>query len=84
MCEQNRTYRRCLQAVTPGATLVHISPAGEVQAGYLENILLPKSGAAVAQLPREVVGSASLEVFHYRGDAALRDVIECAWRCGLG
>ena len=33
-----------------------------------------KSSAAVAQLPREVVGSPSLEVFQNRGDVALRDV----------
>ena len=36
--------------------------------------LLSKGGDAVAQLPREVVGSPSLEVFQNRGDVALRDV----------
>ena len=34
-----------------------------------------KSSAAVAQLPREVVGSPSLEVFRNRRDVALRDVV---------
>jgi len=29
----------------------------------------------VAQLPREVVGSLSMEVFHSHGDVALRDVV---------
>jgi len=36
--------------------------------------LLGKSGAAVAQLPREVVGSSSVEVFQSLGDVALWDV----------
>jgi len=36
-------------------------------------ILLPKSGEAVAQLPREWGRSSSLEVFQSRGDVALRD-----------
>lgn len=34
-----------------------------------------KSGAAVAQPPREVVGSPSLEVFRNHGDVALRAVV---------
>jgi len=39
-----------------------------------EIFLLQKSSDAVAQLPREVVGSPSLEVFKERGDAGLRDM----------
>ena len=35
---------------------------------------LPKSSDAVAQLPRGVVGSLSMEVFQSHGDVALRDV----------
>ena len=37
-------------------------------------MLLIKSSAAVAQLPSEVVGSPSMEVFKNHGDVALRDV----------
>jgi len=43
----------------------------------------------VAQLPREVVGSPSLEVFRNRGDVALRDVgsghgeVGWGWTWGL-
>ena len=40
----------------------------------LEKFLLQKSSAAVAQLPREVVGSPSLGVLQNHGDVALRDV----------
>ena len=36
---------------------------------------LSKSGEAVAQLPREVVQSLSLDVFQNRVDVALRDVV---------
>ena len=35
----------------------------------------PKSGAAVAQLHTEVVGSPSLEVLQNHGDVALRDTV---------
>ena len=34
-----------------------------------------QSGDALAQLPKEVVGSPSLEVFQNHGDVALRDVV---------
>ena len=37
--------------------------------------MLFRSGDAVAQLPREVVGSPSMEVFQNREDVALIDVI---------
>ena len=46
----------------------------EIQVGYLEQFLLIRSSAAVAQLPREVVGSPSLEGFKNHRDVALRNV----------
>ena len=53
------------------------------QVGYQETFLLQKSSAAVARLPRELVGSLSLEVFHSHGDVALRSV-GMVGRAGLG
>ena len=41
----------------------------------IRNNFISQSGAAVAQLPREVVQSLSLEVFQNRVDVALRDVV---------
>ena len=38
----------------------------------------------MAQPPREVVGSPSLEVFEERGDVALRDVVSGHGGVGLG
>ena len=46
-----------------------------MQVGYLEKFLLIKSSDAVAQLPREVVESPSLEVLQNCADVALRDVV---------
>ena len=40
----------------------------------MEKFILRRSSEAVAQLPREVVQSPSLEVFQSRVDVALRDV----------
>jgi len=48
-----------------------------------EEKLLQKSSDAVAQLPKEVVGSPSLEVFKERGDVALRDVVSGHGGVGL-
>ena len=47
----------------------------EIQVGYQEELILQKSSEAVAQLPREVVQSPSMEVFKNRVDVALRDVV---------
>ena len=47
---------------------------GKVQDGYWEQFVPLWSGDAVAQLPGEGVGSPSVDVFHTRGDMALRDV----------
>lgn len=51
---------------------------GGVRLGNGETFLLPKSGAAVAQLPRGVVESLSLEVLQSRVDVALRDMVRWA------
>lgn len=58
---------------------------GEVQVGYWEQLVLAKSGAAVAQSAQGVVGS--LEVFRSCGDMALMDVsghggVGCGWTWG--
>ena len=60
---------------------------GEVQVGYWEQLVIAKSGAAVAQSAQGVVGSPSLEVFRSRGDVALMDVsghggVGCGWTWG--
>ena len=47
---------------------------GEVQSGYYEKFILKKSGDALAQLPREVVKSPSLQVLKTHGEVALRDM----------
>jgi len=46
-----------------------------LQGRYWEQLLLWRSGWALAQLPREVLGSPSLEGSQNRGDAALRDAV---------
>ena len=51
---------------------------------YVPSGLDRKSGDRLAQLPRGVVGSPSLEVFKNRGDVALRDVVGGHTRGGLG
>ena len=47
---------------------------GRVRLGVRKQFFFRKSSAAVAQLPRGVVVSLSLEVFQSHGDVALRDV----------
>lgn len=44
---------------------------GEDQVGYQQIFLLRRSGAAVAQLPKEVVKSLSLKVFKNYGDVVI-------------
>lgn len=51
---------------------------GGVQVGYWGRFLLRRSGAAVAQLPRGVVESLSLEVLQSRVDVSLRDMVRWA------
>ena len=45
------------------------------QVGYWEELLLRRRGDAVAQLPRKVVQSPSLEVIKSHVDVALRDMV---------
>ena len=55
----------------------------EIQVGCQETFLLQKSSDAVAQLPREVRGSLSLEAFKERGDVAQRAVVSGHGGVGL-
>jgi len=48
---------------------------GRVRMGIRKNLLLRRSGAAVAHLPRDVLGSRYLEGLKKRMDVALRDVV---------
>ena len=50
----------------------------------MKDFFSERSGDAVAQLPREVVGSPSLEVFRNHRDVALRDVVSGHGGGGLG
>ena len=47
---------------------------GSSEVGYLGKCIFRTSSAAVAQLPREVWESPSLEAFRSRGDVALMDM----------
>ena len=49
-------------------------PPDPGQAGYQEKFLLRRSSHALVELPREVVGSPSLEVFKKRVDVTQRDI----------
>ena len=60
----------CYQCLANGLTLCQ----GRVRLDIRKHFFPRKSSAAVAQLPREVVGSLSLEVSQSHGDVALRDV----------
>lgn len=56
----------------------------EIQDGYWEQFVPLWCGDAVAQLPGEGVGSPSVDVFHTRGDVALRDAVGGRGGAGWG
>ena len=62
---------------------IEVAPE-EVQVGYLEHFILGESSDAVAQLPREVGGSPSLEVLRNSRDVARRDVVSGHGGVGWG